>query len=135
MHRLALVLSFALAACATANGDDSQVGEVVPVDLPGEYRVAGVDGQDINLSQGITASITDDRITVRSGCIGMGWSYSREGNTLSTVTQPVPSCRRALLPQEQTISQAFTSAQGVARTPANGIEFSGPDHTVLLFSQ
>jgi hypothetical protein len=45
------------------------------------------------------------------------------------------SCRRALLPEEDAIAAAFDNAGMVRRTPANGIEFTGGGHSVLLFSQ
>ena len=137
MHRIGLILPLALAVCAAPYGaaDPDTAAAPAPVDLAGEYRVAGVDGADIDLPHGITASITADRIDLQSDCIRMAWSYTRDGAALSTATQPVPSCRRALLPPEQAISEAFTAADSVSRTPANGLEFAGGGRSVLLFLQ
>src|SRR5690606_34982914 len=106
-----------------------------PIALAGEYRVAGVDGGGIDLPHGITATITGDRIEVQSDCIRFAWSYARDGGRLTTAPQPAASCRRALLPPEQAVSEAFTAAESVARTPSNGVEFSGGGRSVLLFSQ
>jgi hypothetical protein len=103
--------------------------------LVGEYRVAGVDGAGIDLPHGVAARISADRIEVSAGCLQWAWSYVLEAGRLITERLPSTSCRRALLPQEQALAEAFDAAQGVRRTPANGIEFSGAGRWVLLFSQ
>lgn len=104
--------------------------------LIGEYRIAGVDERDIDLPHGITARISDVAIIVEADCLVLSWSYFFEGTSL--VTEQLfarDSCGRKLLPEEQAIVTAFNSANDVGRTPANGIEFSGGGHSVLLFSQ
>ncbi len=103
--------------------------------LVGEYRVAGVDGQDINLPHGISASISDDEIEVQSQCIRFKWAYTLVGEVLAASRVPVTSCQRGLLPEEDAIARAFDQAAQARRTSANGIEFSGAGHTVTLFSQ
>lgn len=133
MRRLAFIAALGLAACSTPG--DSGPPPAESIALAGEYRVAGVDGGEIDLPHGVTAAITGDRIDVQSDCIRFAWSYAWDGDRLTTATQPVASCRRALLPPEQAISDAFTAAETVARTPSNGLEFSGGGRSVLLFSQ
>lgn len=143
--RLILLATFAaLAACApvanepAATGSDPAVAAgaiMTPAALMGEYRVAGVDGQDINLSHGISASISDREIEVLSDCIRLKWTYTLADGMLAADRMPAMSCRRALLPEEQAISRAFDDAVQVRRTAANGIEFSGEGHRVTLFSQ
>jgi heat shock protein HslJ len=103
--------------------------------LVGEYRVAGVDGAGIDLPHGVAARISADRIEASAGCIQWAWRYALEAGRLTTERLPSTSCRRALLPQEQALSEAFDAARAVHRTPANGIEFSGAGRSVLLFSQ
>ena len=103
--------------------------------LAGEYRVAGIDGTDVNLPHGITASITADRIDVQSDCIRFAWSYRFEDRLLVTEQAPVATCRRALFPEERALSEAVEAADLVRRTPANGIELSGSGRSVTLFSQ
>jgi hypothetical protein len=103
--------------------------------LVGEYRVAGVGGQDINLPHGITASISDGGIHVVSDCVNLSWSWSFEGARLVTERVPVEGCGRGLLPEEDAIAAAFDEATAVVRTPSNGIEFTGENGSVLLFSQ
>jgi hypothetical protein len=106
-----------------------------PALLVGEYRVSGVGGQDIDLPHGITASISDAGIHVVSDCVNLSWSWSLEGARLVTERVPVESCGRGLLPKEDAIAAAFDGATGVVRTPSNGVEFTGENGSVLLFSQ
>lgn len=144
MIRAALLClsAIAVAACQPNN----EVPESAPVEadssiiasseaLAGEYRVAGIDGGDVDLPHGITAAITGDRIDVQSDCIRFAWSYRFEDRLLVTEQAPVASCRRALLPEERALSEAVEAADVVRRTPANGIELSGSGRSVTLFSQ
>ena len=103
--------------------------------LAGEYRIAGVDRREIELPYGITASITADRIHVTADCVNLAWNYRFEGAALGTERAPVEGCGRGLSSEEEAIVMAFDSAREVSRTSANGMEFSGGGHSVLLFSQ
>lgn len=134
-----LVFGLTLAGCA-APADSSLEGAGDPgaeavLDLPGEYRVAGVDGAGIDLPHGISATISANTIEVQSDCIRFAFAYTLDGSRIATEPAPVASCRRALLPDEQAISAAFDVAETVSRTPANGIEFTGGGRSVTLFSQ
>lgn len=117
---------------------DSEEGEaegITAAELTGEYRIAGVDGGDINLPHGITASIGADRIDVTSGCVEMAWSYRLEGAGLTTTSIPVVTCDRGRYPEEEAIAAAFSAAREVERTASNGLRFSGGGRSVTLFSQ
>ena len=103
--------------------------------LTGEYRVAGVDGQDINLPFGITASISQHRIEVASDCVRMAWSYRFEGQALATEPVPIVSCDRGRYPEEVAIENAFDVATAVRLNPSNGYEFTGEGRSVTLFTQ
>ena len=46
---------------------------VTPEQLAGEYRVAGVGGEGIDLPYGITASITGDTIHLTAECVNIEW--------------------------------------------------------------
>jgi hypothetical protein len=105
------------------------------MELAGEYRIAGVDGGDIDLPHGITAVIGEDRIDVTSQCVEMAWSYSLEGTTLQTMRIPVVTCDRGRYPEEEAIEAAFTAAREVERTASNGLRFSGGGRSVTLFTQ
>lgn len=115
---------------------DSPEGPADPaMELTGEYRIAGVDGGDINLPHGITASIGEDRIDVTSQCVEMAWSYHLEGATLETTQIPVVTCDRGRYPEEEAVAAAFTAAREVGRTASNGLRFSGGGRSVTLFTQ
>lgn len=103
--------------------------------LAGEYRIAGVDGRDIDLPYGITASISGDRIEIQADCVRLAWSYRFAGPTIETGRVPVKSCRRALTAEEEALATAFDAATSVTLTPSNGYEFGGSGHSVTLFTQ
>ncbi|MXP40460.1 hypothetical protein GRI75_02215 [Altererythrobacter soli] len=113
----------------------AEVAPAPSLEPAGEYRIAGVDGGDIDLPHGITASIGADRIEVVSQCVEMAWSYRLEGRALQTTRLPVVTCDRGRYPQEEAIEAAFTAAREVERTESNGLRFSGGGRSVILFSQ
>lgn len=104
-------------------------------ELPGEYRLAGVDGGDIDLPYAISASIEGGRIHVVADCINMAWSYTYTGGRLATRRVPVEGCARGLTAEEQAVAAALDGARQAVRTPSNGIELSGGGRSVTLFSQ
>lgn len=115
---------------------DPATGNVnVPGSLVGEYRVAGVDGRDVDLPHAITLSITAETIRYTSQCVGGTWRYRREGDRLVTQEVPLAVCQRALYPEEEAIDALFAAGPTFRRTEANGIELSGGGHTVTVFSQ
>lgn len=105
--------------------------------LPGEFRVAGVDGQAIDLPYGLAVSIDEDTILLAEGCLRMAWHYRFEAGQLATERRHdlVGRCDRPPNATEETIGLAFDTATAVLRTPANGVDFTGGGHTVTLFSQ
>jgi hypothetical protein len=137
---IALLAALMLAACRPAAEESPAQPEqpsqpaAVP-ELAGEYRVAGVDGSDIDLPHAITASIDEERIHLVSDCVNLAWTYRFEGARLATETAAVEGCARGLEPAEQALLAAFDVADAVRRTPANALEFSGGGHSVTLFSQ
>lgn len=127
-------------ATSPPRGVASSAGPVAPVPLPmldlaGEYRVAGVNGADVNQPYAITASISAERIHVVADCINLAWRYEQQGDTVSTERVAVEGCGRGLTVAEEAVTAAFDSARTVARTPGNALEFRGPGHAVTLFSQ
>ena len=141
MRSLAFLLpALLLAGCAAAvpSSPDAAAPEAradAPATLQGEWRLAGVDGKDIDLPHGIAVSIDASRIAVSSGCVAMEWTYRYAGGALETAQAPVPSCLRALFPEEQALAAAVSAASRASRTAANGVELTGGGHSVLLFSQ
>jgi hypothetical protein len=103
--------------------------------LPGEYRIAGVDGAGIDQPYAITASITRDRIHVTADCLNFGWTYRALGDRIATKRVAVEGCARGLTAAEEAVVAAIDSAGTVAPTPAGAIELRGGGHSVTLFSQ
>jgi len=141
---LAVTLAFALAACQpapTAESAGAEAGAVAAgaivsaAELEGEYRLAGLNGEDPNLPEGVAVAITASEISLPGNCLNLRWSYRFEGERLVTERIEGPSCRRAVLPHEQAITDIFTGAEKVSRTPANGILFEGAGGSLTLFSQ
>ena len=134
---------FTLAACQPGEGPASTesgrvaVGPITSAQmLEGEYRVAGINDDDLaSLDVGFAVAISQDKIEIVDNCVMTDWSYRFEGERIVTATIPGPTCRRSILPQEQALMAAFTGAQKVSRTPANGVLFEGSGGTVTLFSQ
>ena len=121
------------ASSAPAGSNEATAASIA---LPGEYRVAGVDGADIDQPYAITASITADRVHVTADCLNFAWDYTVRGQTISTQRVAVEGCARGLTAAEEAVVAAFDSATTTAvRTPANAIELSGSGHSVTLFSQ
>ena len=108
---------------------------VADFQLAGEYRVAGVDGGDIDQPYAITASITATRIHVTADCLNFAWAYTIEGDHIATSRAAVEGCGRGPTLAEDAVVAALDSAVGVARTPANAIELRGGGRSVTLFLQ
>lgn len=138
VRRTALVMALlALAACRgeAEAPPGPEASPVAAAELAGEYRVAGVDGSDIDLPHAVTASISADRIHLVSDCVNLAWAYTLEGAALTTERVPVESCARGFEPTELALLAAFDVVDSVRRTPANAVEFSGGGHSVILFGQ
>ncbi len=87
----------------------------------GEYRLAGANGSDVNLSHAITVSVTDDMIETVSQCVTQRWTYRYVDDRLRTEPIIEPVCDRGRYPEEEAIGAVFDDPQEVMRTPANGI--------------
>ena len=124
------------APAATQITSQREPAELIPArELIGEWRVAGVDGQAIDLPYGITASITGDRIHIVADCINLAWTYAAESGTIETERVPVESCGRGMTTQEEAIVAAIDSATGFGRIPPNAVEIFTTGRRVTLYSQ
>lgn len=128
------------AAAADGSTPITAVGELI-----GEYRVAGIDGQPLDAPIGIAVSIDGPMLSFEPTCAGFVWSLEFVGGRLVTTrfgearaepqVPPPPVCAVAVPPEHRALAAAFDAAERVSRTPANGIEFTGGGHSVLLFGQ
>ena len=145
MPRLPLAAALLLTACGSA-GEEPAAGPAQEADattpapmvegIAGEYRVAGIDGAELDAPIGIAVSIGPDTIELEP-CAGFAWSYRFTEGALETKRLPaspdVASCEPA--PEVVRAGAALAEATRVRRTAANGLEFSGGGRSILLFSQ
>lgn len=149
--RPGLIIFAFLAACSPAN--DTAPPQAPPVEtasdrgspnvavatLVGEYRVAGIDGAAIDAPFGLALSIWDNRITFDAPCGGFAWDYRLDGTRFATTraVSPDPAClaRVRIHHLVLDLAGALDAVTRAERTPSNGIELSGADRSVTLYSQ
>ena len=150
---LLLLAVLALGACQGQAPEERAPDRVVAnqpnaVDLAGEWRVAGIDGQDFNEPYGLALSADGKEIWWEPRCAGVGRGYTMDGNAIrfgwaaSRGAEPKPGpehappvCAIGLPERLADVVRALDSAERIARTPSNGIAISGGGHSLLLFSQ
>jgi hypothetical protein len=103
--------------------------------LIGEYRLAGVGEESIDLPYAITVSITGETIRVNAGCVNIEWGYVMENGDLAALRVPTEGCARGLEDAEEALVEGFDKANSVSRNRANGYDFTGTGPTVTLFTQ
>jgi hypothetical protein len=156
MRSIHLVLSlsfFALAACqpVDARPDSASKNErAEPIaTIAGEYRVAGIDGRELEGGIGIALTITEDLIWFEPRCAGFSWIYSLSDGVLvldrpekprepgaAYIARPTrPVCRIAVHPEQRRLAAALDAVDRAQRMPSNAIVLSGGGHRVTLFSQ
>lgn len=157
--RSALVLAFAaLALVGCQPKADALAGPPLPPEeqampapasLAGEYRVAGIDGTEVGGNIGIALSITDKTIWFEPRCAGFNWTYTYFDGVLATDRPQKPrpagaplvagpgtaTCRIAVHPEQQRLATALDAVTSACRTPSNGIELTGGNHSVTRYSQ
>lgn len=154
-----LLVSLPLSACAPTEPPSGSLpeadtlaepgAEAAPGALAGEYRVAAIDGSEVSGGIGIALTVTDRLIWFEPRCAGFSWTYSyadgalttdrpekarsAEGPYVARITRP--TCRIAVHPEQRRLAEALDGVSEVRKTPSNGIELSGEEHSVLLFTQ
>lgn len=115
--------------------------------LEGEWRVAGIDGTSFDEPYGLALSASRDEIWWEPRCAGQARRYSIDG--LGFIAEPArseraqrapdspppPICAVGLPPRLADVVRAISQADMIGRTRENGILISGPQHSVLLYSQ
>lgn len=150
----AMALSLALLACNEAEAPSpdaasetgapaepvaapADAGKTIssPAELAGEYRVAGVGGEAIDLPYAITASIDRDRILLSADCVNIEWAYILADGHLQAARVPTEGCARGLTRVEGALVEAFDGAERITRNASNGYEFTGRGPTAVLYTQ
>lgn len=147
MRLFALSAVAALSACTPVTSSEQPA---VTVDTPtglnasdivGEWRIAGVNGGEVNQSTGITASITAKTILINSGCVNMVYSYTLSNGDFSVALgqdagdKPVISCMRGLSDTENAIGDAIQKADTAKKDASNALVLSGGGASLSLYTQ
>ena len=154
MMRATLPVLVLLAACQPAAAPEPEASERAtldpleagPASIVGEYRVAGIDNEALDIGEGIAVSITATTISYEPTCLGYSWDYEYSQGALATERTPgvgpelredgsVVSCLVAVPPEFDKVASVFADPDRVFTTPENGLLFEGGGHSVTLFSQ
>lgn len=135
-----LLLPLLLPACSAEPPEELVVSDDDHADSqhllsPGEYRIAGADGAEVNLPHAITVSVTQSNIAVVSQCVTPKWTYHYSEGALTTEPIVEAMCDRGRYPQEIAVMAVFDEPDTVLRTPTNGLYLEGGGHNITLFSQ
>ena len=112
-----------------------------PATLAGEWRVAGIDGEDFDEPYGIALSADEHDIWWEPRCAGARVAYRISGARFEVVPPPrgtrppAPVCKIAPPPRLAEVMDAIRAAGRIERKPQNGVRLSGEGHSLPLFSQ
>lgn len=120
-----------------------------PTTLTGEWRLAGLDGEDFDEPYGIALSADEDEIWWSPRCAGQSLRYRIEDGSFEVIPPPPPPppepgaepgppvavCAIGLPERLPEVMNAIRAAQRIERTPQNGVRLSGRGRSVTLFGQ
>jgi len=120
-----------------------------PVTLAGEWRVAGLDGEEFDEAYGIALSADDSEIWWEPRCAAQAVRYRIDANRFESVPPPAPPtadagtgadaavavCAIGLPERLPEVMAAIRAADRIERTPQNGVRLSGRGHSLTLFGQ
>ncbi|TMM46584.1 hypothetical protein [Qipengyuania marisflavi] len=122
-----------------AAAPDPLTAQAPAVDLTGEWRVAGIDGAELDGAYGIALSADDGHIWWEPGCAGQGRLFAISGNEFHRIaspdTGPQMVCDIGFPDELAQIWRAIDAADTIERTAQNGVLITGGGHSLLLFSQ
>ena len=115
-------------------------------DLIGDYRVAGIDGTEVQGNIGIALSVDGSMLSYEPTCAGFVWNIAAEGGRFTFARAPgygptrqpdgsVMVCAVGVSPEQRRLGEAIDAVSTAWRTPSNGILLTGDRRVVLLFSQ
>ena len=120
-----------------------------PTTLAGEWRVAGIDGEDFDEAYGIALMADEHEIWWAPRCAGAHVAYRISGMRFEVVPPPIPQppppgsrppapqpvCKIAPPPRLGEVMDAIRASNRIERTAQNGVRLSGDGHSLTLFSQ
>jgi hypothetical protein len=83
--------------------------EAVPA-LAGEWTVSQVNGRPLSQPHPIAANFGEDRLSVRSDCVRMGWAYTQDRNIVSFTSPSDQGCPGRRTGDETEAKRAVTLA-------------------------
>lgn len=137
-------LGLMAAACTPAEKDAPEPqpaatpSQPASVDLRGNWRVAGLDGEPIDTSYAIALIADENRIWWEPGCAGQYRTYSVSGDTFAAPSRSnanLEVCEIGYPEELPEIWSALEASDRIERTAANGVLISGNGRSVTLFSQ
>jgi hypothetical protein len=148
---LAAMVAVALSGCAAGSeSTDSSASAPPPVaksvaSLAGAWRVAGIDGADLNEPYGLALGADGQAIWFEPRCARQERLYAIEGGSIRFSVNPelqpgpgkpgVPVCMIGLPPRLGDVLRALDAAERIERSSSNAIEITGPGHSLTLYSQ
>jgi hypothetical protein len=127
----------ALAACTPqVVPHDNSRPQSAAISLVGHWRIAAIDGRDLNEPQGLALVGDARQLWMEPRCAGLIRNYRISGTTFSSTLEKVGMVCMIGMPQSSGLAmQAIDAATRIERTPENGILLSGGGRSLLLFSQ
>ncbi len=117
---------------------NSNPNEATAIGLAGEWRVAELNGKEIDKPYAIALSANDEKIWWEPSCALQYREYSIRGRLfIARAAAPSKSavCDIAYPDELPQIWAALDASKTIERTPANGVRISGDELSVTLFSQ
>ena len=111
---------------------------VEEIDLVGHWRVAGIDGKEVDEPRALALRIDEEHIWWEPSCAGEFRLYRISGTGFSASAEPGPGgpiCTIPRAPELPRLWSAFEASDTIERTPENGVKISGGGRSVTLFSQ
>lgn len=78
--------------------------------LKGDWSVTAFNGQPLTQVYPMSASFGDDRLTVRSDCVRMAWTYTQDRNIVAFTPAAADSCGRGHTDSELQVERALKLA-------------------------
>ena len=145
MRPLGIGAALLIAACSPPQEPPSPVAAQVPAEpidqvatLDGHWRVAGMDGAEVQGQYAIALTGDERAIWWEPRCAGQSVDYTIDGTSFSATDPNGPDqivCDIGFPEELDQLWSAMLAADTIERTPENGISISGNGRSVLLFSQ
>lgn len=143
MNRLTMIAALCVAACSptadeqpAANQADKPAAAEKPAEVPsltGEWSVTALGGQPLQQVFPMTASFSNDKMTVHSECVTFVWSYTQNRNIVAFKPVSANHCGRNQTTNENEIERTMKGAN-IALFTGEGreVQLSGNGGTATL---